>query len=133
MTPRSATCARQDVLVKRFMRDAVNMPFMDLNMDLEAAWQDVLNATHIRHGGRRNARASKGGLVSRGPSLSPTYTEEQVVAYLASRFSGCYSSAWTVLDQLRWRLGGWAPWSMLDAGAGPGTAIWAAAEVGGTQ
>ncbi len=41
---------------------------------------------------------------------------------------GCYAAVARVLDELRLRLPDFAPRSMLDFGAGPGTAIWAARE-----
>lgn len=120
----------QDVLIDRFLKNASKMPMMELNMDLDAAMQEMLNSVPVRHGGRKVKRPPGArNLVARGPSWAPQYTEEEVSAYLVSRFAGCYSSAWAVLEQLRWRGGGWAPKTMLDYGAGPGTATWAAAEV----
>ncbi len=125
-------CAPQDKLIDRFLKNVNKMPMVDLDFDLESAMQTMLNNTPVRHGGRK-VKAVAGpsrNLVARGPSWAPQYTEEEVSAYLASRFAGCFSSAWAVLEQLRWRCGGWAPRTMLDYGAGPGTATWAAAEVG---
>ena len=52
----------------------------------------------------------------------------QVAAYAAARMPGCYAAVARVLDELRLRLPDFAPASMLDFGAGPGTAIWAARE-----
>ena len=42
---------------------------------------------------------------------------------------GCYAVAQRVFEELASRLPGYCPRSMLDWGAGPGTAIWAALEV----
>ena len=52
----------------------------------------------------------------------------QVAAYAAARMPGCYAAVARVLDELRLRLPDFTPRSMLDFGAGPGTAIWAARE-----
>lgn len=52
----------------------------------------------------------------------------QVAAYAAARMPGCYAAVARVLDELRLRLPDFAPASMLDFGAGPGTAVWAARE-----
>ena len=52
----------------------------------------------------------------------------QVAAYAAARMPGCYAAVARVFDELRQRLPDLAPRSMLDFGAGPGTAVWAARE-----
>jgi len=52
-----------------------------------------------------------------------------VAAYAAARLPACYAAVARVLDELRLRLPGFTPRSMLDFGAGPGTAVWAAREV----
>ena len=57
------------------------------------------------------------------------YTQEETLGYAAARMPGCYSVASRVLDDLRWRLPEFQPGSLLDFGAGPGTATWAASQV----
>ena len=56
-------------------------------------------------------------------------TGAQAAAYVASRMPGCYAAVLTVLQELRMRLPAFQPASLLDFGAGPGTAIWAAQQV----
>ena len=51
------------------------------------------------------------------------------VAYALSRMPATYAAVVTVLEELRARAPEFAPDRLLDAGAGPGTATWAAAEV----
>ena len=53
----------------------------------------------------------------------------QAAAYMAARMPACYAAVYKVLEELSMRLPAFAPESMLDFGAGPGTAIWAAHEV----
>jgi ribosomal protein RSM22 (predicted rRNA methylase) len=53
----------------------------------------------------------------------------QAAAYAASRMPGCYAAVLKVMEELHMRLPGFRPASMLDFGAGPGTAIWAAQKV----
>ena len=57
------------------------------------------------------------------------YNSSETVGYAAARLPGCYAVIWRVLDELDMRLSDFRPKSMLDFGAGPGTAIWAASEV----
>ena len=38
-----------------------------------------------------------------------------------------YAALWSVVNQTRYRLDGWAPTSLLDVGAGSGTSLWVAA------
>ncbi len=53
----------------------------------------------------------------------------QAAAYMAARMPACYAAVFTVLQELRVRLPAFQPVSLLDFGAGPGTAIWAAQQV----
>ena len=57
------------------------------------------------------------------------YTASETIGYAASRLPACYAVVWRVLDELDMRVTDFRPESMLDFGAGPGTAIWAASEV----
>lgn len=57
------------------------------------------------------------------------YDSSETVGYAAARLPGCYSVVWRVLDEIDVRVPDFQPRSMLDFGAGPGTAIWAASEV----
>ena len=49
---------------------------------------------------------------------------------MAARMPACYAAMYKVLEEVSMRLPTFTPQSMLDFGAGPGTAIWAAHEVG---
>jgi ribosomal protein RSM22 (predicted rRNA methylase) len=54
---------------------------------------------------------------------------EAALAYALSRMPATYAAVSAVLDELRARAPDFSPAAMLDAGAGPGTATWAAREV----
>lgn len=53
---------------------------------------------------------------------------EDVAAYLATRAPATYAAAVAVFHQISLARPGWAPASVLDLGAGPGIASWAAVE-----
>ena len=55
--------------------------------------------------------------------------DEDVAAYLAARLPATYAAMSAVLDAVAERAPSFAPASVLDIGAGPGTASWAAAEL----
>ena len=55
-------------------------------------------------------------------------TRAQVAAYLAYRAPATYAAAAFVLRQVTRQRPGWRPRSLLDVGAGPGVATWAAIE-----
>ncbi|HJW40166.1 MAG TPA: small ribosomal subunit Rsm22 family protein, partial [Rhizomicrobium sp.] len=54
--------------------------------------------------------------------------DTDTLAYLVARLPATYAVAAAVLDQVRRAVPDFAPGSLLDAGAGPGTATWAARE-----
>jgi ribosomal protein RSM22 (predicted rRNA methylase) len=56
-------------------------------------------------------------------------TREDVAAYVAYRAPATYAAAIAVLRRVAVHLPGWQPRSVLDVGAGPGVASWAAAAV----
>ena len=53
-----------------------------------------------------------------------------VRAYAAFRMPATFAAAYMVLEAVRTALPQWAPQTLLDVGAGPGTVMWAAAAVG---
>jgi ribosomal protein RSM22 (predicted rRNA methylase) len=55
--------------------------------------------------------------------------ERAALAYLATRLPATYAATHASLAALPEALPGFAPTTMLDAGAGPGTALWAAASL----
>lgn len=63
-------------------------------------------------------RAEAGGRLAR--------TAEDAAAYVASRAPATYAAAAAVFSQLRLQRPEWRPRSLLDVGAGPGVASWAA-------
>lgn len=67
------------------------------------------------------------GVIQESPP--PTYEEITTATYAATRFPGTFAAIVRVFDELKSRLPDFKPKSMLDFGAGPGTAIWAAQEV----
>lgn len=66
----------------------------------------------------------------RGQGTSGAITDEaDAVAYALARMPATYAAVARVFDELTDRAPGWVPRSILDAGAGPGTATWAAREI----
>lgn len=57
------------------------------------------------------------------------YSNEQTVAYVASRMPAVYSACYRVLNEVSRRLPGFSPKKVLDFGAGTGSAMWAVREV----
>lgn len=53
-------------------------------------------------------------------------TAEDIAAYAATRLPATFAAAAAALAEVRERLPGWAPRTLLDLGAGPGAAAWAA-------
>ena len=62
------------------------------------------------------------------PASRAASTAGEVAAYLATRAPATYAAAAEVFDQIRALRPDWAPSSLLDLGAGPGIATWAALE-----
>ncbi|PKU69849.1 uncharacterized protein LOC110111282 [Dendrobium catenatum] len=77
----------------------------------------------IEHGGARWKIRSAYG------DIGLKYKEDETVAYVASRMPAVYSACHRVLKEVRRRLPDFSPASVLDFGAGPGSAIWAMREV----
>ncbi len=65
----------------------------------------------------------------RGGTPPPRLTPDLAAAYAAVRLPATFAAAQAALSQLRNRLPDWHPTSTVDVGAGPGTAVWAAAAV----
>jgi len=77
----------------------------------------------------RSARALSDGYRTGGASASrAARTRGDVAAYLATRAPATYAAAADVFERIRELRPDWRPVSMLDLGAGPGIASWAAAE-----
>ena len=67
-------------------------------------------------------RTSAGGAVM-------LHSPEDTIAYAAFRLPATFAAAQAVLHEVRRREESWAPRTLLDIGAGPGTVMWAAATV----
>ena len=69
----------------------------------------------------RARRSSSGGSFLR--------TREEIAAYAAYRLPATFAAVHSALGQVQDRLPDWSPQTLLDVGAGPGTAMWAAATI----
>ncbi|HEV2514006.1 MAG TPA: small ribosomal subunit Rsm22 family protein [Devosia sp.] len=97
----------------------------DLPADLSAA---VRRLAEGRKGlGDSSARISE-HYRQRGASRQVIGGADDAVAYALSRMPATYAAVSAVLEELQARAPEFAPRTLLDAGAGPGTAGWAVAE-----
>src|SRR3984885_14767255 len=80
----------------------------------------------------RTAAAERAALISRtyrdGGNSGAIVSEADALAYALARMPATYAAVAASLNALREITPGFAPASLLDIGAGPGTATWAAAE-----
>jgi hypothetical protein len=63
-------------------------------------------------------------------AAAPAYTLPQAQGYAIGRLAASHAALARIFGEISARLPGFRPRAMLDYGAGPGTAIWAAQEVG---
>jgi len=56
-------------------------------------------------------------------------SHEDVLAYISYRLPATYAAVYSAISQTKDRFPHWSPKTMLDVGAGPGTAMWAASAV----
>lgn len=56
-------------------------------------------------------------------------SQEDVDAYAAFRMPATFAAIYSTLRQVQERISNWSPQTLLDVGAGPGTAMWAASTV----
>src|SRR5258707_11180793 len=98
----------------------------DLRADLNAALEVKLQ------GLSRNAVAERASLISQtyrdGGGSAAIRSEADALAYALARMPATYAAVSASLNALREIRPDFAPASLLDVGAGPGTATWAAAE-----
>src|ERR1700761_4604430 len=98
----------------------------DLPADLKAALDAKL------HGVSRSDAAERAALISRtyrdGGNSGAIRSEIDALAYALARMPATYAAVTASLNALHDINPGFAPPSLLDVGAGPGTASWAAAE-----
>ncbi len=99
---------------------------MLLPEDLRAGLDDLLSSVRPK-----DVSAAREALSRRyrqqGPAEgSRVRSAEDVAAYAAARLPATYAAMRAALAQLQDALPAWRPHSLLDAGAGPGTVMWAA-------
>jgi ribosomal protein RSM22 (predicted rRNA methylase) len=98
----------------------------DLPAELKAALDAKL------HGISRNDAAERASLISKtyrdGGNSGAIRSETDALAYALARMPATYAAVTASLNALREIIPHFAPTSLLDVGAGPGTASWAAAE-----
>jgi ribosomal protein RSM22 (predicted rRNA methylase) len=98
----------------------------DLPAELKAALDAKL------HGLSRNEAAERATLISQtyrdGGNSGAIRSETDALAYALARMPATYAAVTASLNALRETVPQFAPASLLDVGAGPGTASWAAAE-----
>src|ERR1700691_458857 len=98
--------------------------------DLPAELKEALDAK--LQGLSRSAAAERAALISRtyrdGGGSGAIRTEADALAYALARMPATYAAVTASLNALREVHADFAPKSLLDVGAGPGTATWAAAE-----
>ncbi len=103
---------------------------MTISPDLPAELKAALEAR--LHGLSRNDTAERAALISRtyrdGGNSRAIGTENDALAYALARMPATYAAVTAGLNALREIRPGFAPISLLDVGAGPGTATWAASE-----
>lgn len=98
----------------------------DLPAELKAALEARL------HGLSRNEAAARAAKISQtyrgGGNSAAIRSEADALAYALARMPATYAAVTASLNALREIRPDFAPESLLDVGAGPGTATWAAAE-----
>lgn len=103
-------------------------------MELPGALQQALEA-ELHHAAPKKLARTTSELSLRyrkDPSDGRTLIRNaaDVRAYAAFRMPATFAAAYMVLEAVRTALPQWAPQTLLDVGAGPGTVMWAAAAVG---
>src|ERR1700736_2858271 len=98
--------------------------------DLPAELKSALDAR--LHGLSRNEVAKRAATISKtyrdGGGSGAIASEADALAYALARMPATYPAVTASLNGLREITPDFAPASLLDVGAGPGTATWAAAE-----
>ena len=101
-----------------------------LTASLPPALADALDRVAVLERGTNRAAESLSARYRDAPGSGPVArTQAEVAAYAAARLPATYAATRVVLAELAARAPGFAPGTLLDLGAGPGTALWAAADV----
>jgi ribosomal protein RSM22 (predicted rRNA methylase) len=102
------------------------LPMMELPQALQTALESELDALPIK---RLAAAAADLSSRYRAGAATLLRSPEEIAAYAAFRLPATFAAVSSALRQVRERLPDWAPRTMLDVGAGPGSAAWAAADL----
>src|SRR3954462_12224718 len=98
----------------------------NLPVELKAALEAKLHGLLRSDAAERSARISQ--TYRSGGGSAAIRTEGDALAYALARMPATYAAVTASLNALCGVRPGFAPKSLLDVGAGPGTATWAAAE-----
>ena len=103
-------------------------------MDVRLPGELQAGVQRLLHGASRNQLGARAARISQGyrrnePTRRLALRADDALAYLLSRLPATYAAAATVLGRLAAEVPGFAPTSLVDIGAGPGAAAWAACEV----
>jgi ribosomal protein RSM22 (predicted rRNA methylase) len=107
-------------------REETNMIAPDLPAELKAALEAKLQGLSRNDAAERSAAISK--TYRDGGGSGAIKTEADALAYALARMPATYAAVIASLNALREIAPNFTPKSLLDVGAGPGTATWAAAE-----
>jgi ribosomal protein RSM22 (predicted rRNA methylase) len=97
-------------------------------MTLPAALKSAIAAWLQAHGADRGDRRQAAAALSATYRAGGGTRDVDPASYLVARLPATFAAVARVLDELRMRRPEFCPASLLDAGCGPGTASWAAAE-----
>ncbi len=102
------------------------MPIPDLPAELKVALEEKAHGLSRSDAARRSASISQS--YRNGGNSRTITTQNDALAYALVRMPATYAAVAASLDAVCKVRGDFAPTSLLDVGAGPGTATWAAAE-----
>ncbi len=107
---------------------------MQLPPDLQHALAETLSTTLLKNMAQAAEKLSQryrsGHALNTAQQPSFLHSEQDILAYAAYRFPATFAAISAALLQIRHaRKPDWYPHTLLDVGAGPGTATWAATQV----
>jgi ribosomal protein RSM22 (predicted rRNA methylase) len=103
---------------------------MNLPDDLQIALEQVLQTTPARNLTRTADELSRRYRTGHGQDRRTfLHTQEDITAYAAYRLPATFAAIYAALTEIHLRRPDWQPRTLLDVGAGPGTAMWAAAQL----
>ncbi len=101
---------------------------MQLPLSLQQALENM--ASKVPLNSLRDAYQQLSEAYHRGEnSLASFHQPNHILAYLLARMPATYAAVYQALESIKRRLPDWTCKRLIDLGAGPGTASWAAAEV----